>query len=175
MANPGAYQDIGIEAGKLRSLAEELQAIAAALQPQDLAVIEPTPPRADLSDYTLIAPTEHQALVELARRFYRSRRMRPRVFSDEALFGEPAWDMLLDLFIAEADGKRLSVTAACIGSAVPTSTALRWLVILEERGLVRRENDPTDARRVFLNLTSEGYAKMANYFLQLQREGVFGG
>ena len=174
MVNPGAHQNIAIEAGRLRSLSEELQAIAATLQPQGPATAELTAPPADLSDYTLIDASERQALVELARRFYRSRRLRPRVFSDAGLFGEPAWDMLLDLFIAEADGKRLSVTAACIGSAVPTSTALRWLVILEERGLVRRENDPTDARRVFLNLTSEGYAKMASYFLQLQREGVFG-
>ncbi len=171
MAKQGASGAIALEAGRLHSLAEELAAIARALEPGK----PPAPPDpGDLGDYTRLSAADQQDLVTLARRFYRSRRLRPRVFSDEALFGEPAWDMLLDLFIAEADGKRLSVTAACIGSAVPTSTALRWLVILEDRGLVRRENDPSDARRVFLQLTSDGYAKMANYFLQLQREGVFG-
>ena len=46
---------------------------------------------------------------------------------------------------------------------------------LEERGLVRRENDPRDARRVFLHLTSEGHARMTGYFMQLQREGVSAG
>lgn len=172
MARQGTSGAIALEAGRLRSLAEELASIAAALEPA--APPEPAAP-ADLADYTRLSSAEQRDLVALARRFYRSRRLRPRVFADDALFGEPAWDMLLDLFIAEADGKRLSVTAACIGSAVPTSTALRWLIILEDRGLVRRENDPTDARRVFLQLTGDGYAKMANYFLQLQREGVFGG
>ncbi len=172
MANSGAYQNIGIEAGKLISLAEELQHIAEALLPhrkQPEAEVE------ELSDYTRLSYQTQAEFVDLARSIYRSRRARSRAFKDDALFGEPAWDMLLDLFIAEADGKQLSITAACIGAAVPTSTALRWLVILEERGLVRREDDPRDARRVFLHLTSEGYAKMACYFQQLQREGGQGG
>lgn len=159
---------------RLRTIAEELASIASALIPEMPDILEPTTGEGDLGDYTRLSTPERTQLVELARRFYRSRRLRPQVFSDDALFGEPAWDILLDLFIAESEHKRLSVTAACIGAAVPTSTALRWLVILESRGFVRRENDPTDARRVFLHLTGEGYAKMANYFLQLQREGVFG-
>lgn len=170
MAKSGAYQKIGVEAGRLRCLAEELQLIAEALQPQGgTAANDPDP--AELSEYTQLTAEAQQDFADLAREIYRSRRTRARVFSDDALFGEPAWDMLLDLFIAEAEGKQLSVTAACIGAAVPTSTALRWLVILEERGLVRRENDPRDARRVFLHLTSEGYARMTAYFTQLQREG----
>ena len=174
MAKSAAYQKIGIEAGKLLSLAEELQHIAEALMPLDLADTRVENP-AELSEYTRLHPETYSTFVDLARDIYRSRRARARVFSDDALFGEPAWDMLLDLFIAEADGKPLSITAACIGAAVPTSTALRWLVILEERGLVRRENDPRDARRVFLHLTSEGHARMTGYFMQLQREGVSAG
>ncbi len=174
MAKPEAYQNIGIEAGKLISLAEELQLIAEALLPQ-ASLTKTDPALAELSDYTRLVSETQTEFVDLARAIYRSRRARSRAFNDDALFGEPAWDMLLDLFIAEADGKQLSITAACIGAAVPNSTALRWLVILEGRGLVRREDDPRDARRVFLHLTSEGYAKMACYFQQLRREGSPGG
>lgn len=123
MTSLGDHGTIGLEADKLRSLAEALHEIATALLPKNGKESEFVSP-SDLSDYTRLTVAEHSEIVELARRFYRSRRLRPRVFSDDALFGEPAWDMLLDLFIAEADGKRLSVTAACIGSAVPTSTAL---------------------------------------------------
>lgn len=175
MTNPGANQIIGAEASRLRSLAAELQAIAAALLPaiDPIGADEAAPPAPDPSDYTLLGPAEQDHIVNLARSFYRGRRLRSDIFNDGQLFGEPAWDMLLDLFIAEADGKQLSITAACIGAAVPTSTALRWLVILEDRGLVRRENDPSDARRVFLHLTGDGYASMMNYFMRLQREGIF--
>lgn len=171
MRNPRNNKSIGIDAEKLRTLAEELKAIAFALTSDDsISEIETLD-----QGYTDIPPINNEdksQIFSLARNIYRSRRTRTRVFSDNALFGEPAWDMLLDLFIAEADGKQLSVTAACIGAAVPTSTALRWLVILEDRGLVRRENDPRDARRVFLHLTSEGYDRMIRYFQQLQREGL---
>lgn len=37
---------------------------------------------------------------ELARQSYDDRRRREKIFKNESLFGEPAWDILLDLFIA---------------------------------------------------------------------------
>ena len=101
-----------------------------------------------------------------ARRLYRDRRSREVLFGDEALFGEPAWDLLLDLFIAAKERKRVPVTSACIGAAVPTTTALRWLSLMEERGLILREADPTDARRIFVRLSADAYAKMVAYFVR---------
>lgn len=100
----------------------------------------------------------------LARSLYRDRRLRARVFPEDGLFGEPAWDMLLDLYVAAQDGKRVPVTSACIGAAVPTTTALRWLTILENRGLVIREADENDARRVFVRLSDDAQARMEDYF-----------
>lgn len=166
------------DAMRLRSIAEELAMIASSLVPAgdvgtgDTALSPVTDPN-HLGDYTQLSQLEMGQIVDLARALYRSRRMRPRIFNDDTLFGEPAWDILLDLFIAEADKKPLSVTSACIGASVPTSTALRWLVILEERGFLRRENDKADARRVFLHLTTDGHARMMTYFTQLLREGLF--
>lgn len=104
---------------------------------------------------------------EIARSTYRDRRRRGNIFADPALFGEPAWDILLDLFIAAKERKRLPVTSACIGAAVPATTALRWLTVLEEKGLIIRENDMNDARRVFVRLSTEGYEKMVAYFSEV--------
>lgn len=104
------------------------------------------------------------AWAEVARSAYRERRHRSDIFNDPTLFGEPAWDILLDLFIAAKERKRLPVTSACIGAAVPATTALRWLTVLEEKGLILRENDAADARRVFVRLSSDGYEKMVAYF-----------
>jgi len=87
------------------------------------------------------------------------------------LFGEPAWDILLDLFIAAKEGKRISITSACIGAAAPSTTSLRWLNILEREQLIEREGDSNDLRRSYVRLTGAGYAKMIEYF----SEGSLGG
>lgn len=105
-----------------------------------------------------------KAYLRTAQIAYSLRRQRTEIFRNSALFGEPAWDMLLDFYIAELKGKALSVTDACIGSAVPATTALRWISILQESGLVAREEDPKDARRVYLHLTQHGSTLMQTYF-----------
>ena len=93
---------------------------------------------------------------------YSNRRRRAELFGPD-LFGEPAWDILLDLFIAAETGKRISVRSACIGAAVPLTTALRWLVMLETRGLILRHSDETDGRRSYVCLSQAGRALMDRY------------
>ena len=81
----------------------------------------------------------------------------------EDLFGEPAWDILLDVFIQERIGKPLSVMAAYIGSAATTGTAHRYLRLLIAEGLIERTGDPKDNRRSFLTLTAEAREAMIDY------------
>jgi hypothetical protein len=101
--------------------------------------------------------------LDRAIQIYRNRRRREQVFGDATLFGEPAWDILLDLFVASRHQKRIAVTSACIGSAVPATTALRWIKILEERGLIEREVDEIDARRIFVRISCKGAALMEEF------------
>jgi DNA-binding MarR family transcriptional regulator len=79
------------------------------------------------------------------------------------LFGEPSWDMLLDLFIAQGRARSVSVSSACIASSTPQSTALRYVGLLEKMDLIRRTKDPQDGRRQYLELTEQGFAQMAAY------------
>ncbi|WP_041558989.1 MarR family transcriptional regulator [Novosphingobium sp. PP1Y] len=119
-----------------------------------------------------VASKDHPIWVELARQAYDDRRRRSKIFQADALFGEPAWDILLDLFIAAKERRRVSVTSACIGSAVPSTTALRWISILEKHQLLQREADPGDARRVYVRLSARGYAAMLEYFAASSRSVV---
>lgn len=75
-----------------------------------------------------------------------------------SLCANPVWDMLLDLYVAEATGRRVSVSDACIAAAVPQATALRWLNMLDQRGLVIRTADQTDRRRWWMTLSDAGVA-----------------
>lgn len=99
---------------------------------------------------------------QLAREIYLERKRRMRYFDDD-LFGEPSWDILLDLYVASCDGRRVPTTSACIGSNVPPTTALRWLRILESRGFVDRQSDDADGRRTFVSLSAKGIAVMEEY------------
>jgi len=103
-----------------------------------------------------------EELTELACRIYESRRQRAR-FLSMSLLGEPVWDMLLALYCFSTRGRRLSVSSLCFASGVPSTTALRWLGVMEERELVTRSKDIHDARRTYLVLTAKGKEAMQRY------------
>lgn len=98
-----------------------------------------------------------------ASQLYNLRLRRNRLFGAE-LFGEPAWDMLLDLYVHAAADRKVSISSACIASNVPATTALRWLNVLADRGLIEREPDPQDARRFYLKLTDRCDELMSQLF-----------
>jgi hypothetical protein len=102
----------------------------------------------------------------LVRRLTRHRQLRARYF-DGQLFADPAWDMLLDLCAARAEHRRVSVTSLCIASAVPPTTALRWIGQMVEQGLFVRVGDRADRRRAFIELSDRTADAMARYFAEL--------
>jgi hypothetical protein len=80
------------------------------------------------------------------------------------MFGEPAWDILLDLFIGRTEGRKTNSTSASIASRAPTSTALRYLGILEQRGLITRRTAEHDMRVHYVQLTDDAYQSMLELF-----------
>lgn len=140
-------------AARLSNLACELERVAAAPEAASHAPVQPE---------TLIPRHLHSALAT-ARHAYWLRRQRAQIFGSAELFGEPGWDILLDLYIAHAEGKQVSVSSACIGSASPATTGLRWLSVLAEQGLIAREADEQDQRRIMVRLTHSGIAAMERF------------
>lgn len=96
------------------------------------------------------------------RALLRARRLRDHIFVGD-LFADPAWDILLDLIAARLEQTRVSVSSLCIAAAVPPTTALRWIRHLTERGLLQREADPVDGRRIFVGLSSRGTDAMMRW------------
>jgi DNA-binding MarR family transcriptional regulator len=105
------------------------------------------------------------------RRIIRTRRLRDQFFGAN-LFEDPAWDMLLDLYAAELEHTRVSVSSLCIAAAVAPTTALRWITKLTEAGLFVRQPDPTDRRRAFMALTPRASEAMRRYLVAAQRPPV---
>lgn len=111
------------------------------------------------------APEVPRALAN-AHRAARRRLLRRQLVGAPDLFGEPAWDMLVDLFIHEAEAKPVSTSSLCISSGLPMSSALRLLQRLTDAGLVTREADRTDGRRNFIRLDADLGHRLMAYFAE---------
>jgi len=103
-----------------------------------------------------------EQLLTRAGEILAARRRREQLFS-ASMFGEPAWEMLLNLYLTESSGLRLNVSRVTEGSGSPPTTALRWLDYLENQRLVRRETHPTDARASFVELTQRAHDLLEAY------------
>jgi len=105
---------------------------------------------------------DQNKLVSRARAALAERRRRKQHFGS-GMLGEPAWDMLLILY-SEQHLSRCSVGQLSRSAELPPTTALRWLEYLEQRGLVARRQNPTDARAVLVEITDQGRQALNLYF-----------
>ena len=103
----------------------------------------------------------------LIKQIVRDRRLRSKYFAEE-LFADPAWDILLDLTMARAEHRRVSVSSLCIAAGVPPTTALRWVAQMVESGLLERMQDQEDKRRAFNALSDRSADAMARYFAEIE-------
>ncbi|OHD01399.1 MAG: transcriptional regulator [Sphingomonadales bacterium RIFCSPLOWO2_12_FULL_63_15] len=108
-------------------------------------------------------PTSLGISATQVRDLLRARRIRADFLPGD-LFADPAWDMLLDLLAARLEQERVSVSSLCIAAAVPPTTALRWIRTLTAKGLVERQADPQDGRRIFIALAQDAADAMIRWF-----------
>lgn len=106
---------------------------------------------------------------QLARYLLRRRRQRESLL-DLSMFGEPAWDMLLDLFAASEENIPVSVSSLSIAAAVPGSTAFRWIADMTKKGILIQQSDPTDRRRNWVTLAPEFIERMRRFLRSDARE-----
>ena len=89
---------------------------------------------------------------DFARRVLRVRQQRNAILGADS-FRDPAWDMLLDLYVQDAGNSGTMISALCIASGVPQTTALRYIYRLAQLGLVGITDHPTDQRRTMVSLS----------------------
>jgi CheY-like chemotaxis protein/DNA-binding MarR family transcriptional regulator len=98
------------------------------------------------------------------------RKIRSKSFPSE-LFSDPTWEMLLDLYDAVLARKEVSVTKLAVGSSASVSTAWRRLSALVDHGLVDRQEDLRDRRRVIVKLSERGQKAAEEFFDTYSRQG----
>jgi hypothetical protein len=131
---------------------DDYQRLAAALAQLRLAAAQA---RGELVAPQFAGPEEPSDL-ERARALFAQRRARDAAAGPDAdLFSDPAWDILLALFIAHGEGHSLADADACAAACVAPASALRWLDVLGTRGLARFHTGNLGRRAM---LTPRGHA-----------------
>lgn len=77
-----------------------------------------------------------------------------KVFNPD-LFADPAFDMLLFVFLEEEAGRSVETSACYRASGVPRTTAVRWINMLVSMGMFHSAPHPTDRRLALLSLSEE--------------------
>jgi hypothetical protein len=109
-----------------------------------------------------VATLTASQLLAAAHGLWSARGVRDRIFGRD-LFPNPAWNILLDLFIAGEEGRSVTIKSACAAAGVPQSTALRYIAHLIEVRLAARQQHPSDARSAHLRLSERGRRQMVTY------------
>lgn len=146
---------------------QELQALVDAFEVEQLALrLAQLCRKASVQ----VVPPERPKLTSYAalKTIVRLRQLRDKHLGDD-LFADPAWSMLLDLAIAGIEKRKTSITSLCIASGVPAGTALRWIRVMTENGILVRSNDPLDGRRIFVELAPTTAEAMEAYAFDAAR------
>lgn len=138
------------EAARLRNMAQAFD--ASFDKTEDIDSIQPRFQEADSPRLSRIAGAVLKARAERAD------------FLPCDVFGEPGWNMLLELFTAREQEQRIAVTSLCIASLAPTTTALRWVDKLVASDLVVLKPSTSDGRVIYVELSRNGFLSMQRYF-----------
>ncbi|NLS27607.1 hypothetical protein S2M10_26060 [Sphingomonas sp. S2M10] len=96
----------------------------------------------------------------------RSRTLRHRLLTGIRL-AEPNWDILLDLYLSERKGVRVSICDVAFIAGVSRSTGARCVANLIASGALEGVADEQDGRRTWISLSRNMKAALEVYFLQI--------
>jgi hypothetical protein len=106
-------------------------------------------------------PLDLEITAPLVRAILRIRRLRGDYFPGAA--GDPAWTMILELYAAGLEGRRLNQSGLTLAAGVPHTTGLRIARNLVRKGVFVGRRVRADSRQLMLTLSDEAAGKVRSY------------
>jgi DNA-binding MarR family transcriptional regulator len=147
--------------GLMKELTAKLSAVAGEFDDRLADLVEPV----EETEGETISPA---GLIARATALLAERRLRRQHLPAE-LFHEPAWDMLLALFVARNDDQPMNIKALVAMADAPVTTSQRWIEHLYKLRLIDRVIDPADRRRVEISLSAMGEDAVSDYLRAVYR------
>lgn len=80
--------------------------------------------------------------------------------SGNGLFSDSCWNMCLDIYICGLKEERVTVSAIAHSSGIPMTTAMRYINVMVQQGLIEKTPNPADNRMIFVSLSSDCMEKI---------------
>ena len=68
--------------------------------------------------------------------------------------------MCLDIYICGLKEERVTVSAIAHSSGIPMTTAMRYINVMVQQGLIEKTPNPADNRMIFVSLSSDCMEKI---------------
>lgn len=119
------------------------------------------------------SPTENSAavtgnVVALARHVHKTR-LRSNEILGARVLSDPQFEMLLELFVAHHEQRRICIGDLCRAGNVPATTGLRHIEKLEKKGFLTRFVDQRDARRWWVVPTAKALERTAELMTEFSK------
>lgn len=95
-------------------------------------------------------------LIDHAEKFLHWGRLKSGALdTGNGLFADSCWNMCLDIYICGLKDEQVTVSAIAHSSGIPMTTAMRYINVMAEQGLLEKSSNPADNRMVFVAASLE--------------------
>jgi hypothetical protein len=104
-----------------------------------------------------------QGLVGRAETMLRWSRFKTKTLDlGTGLFSDSCWDMCLDIYICDLKREQITVSSIAHSSGIPMTTAMRYINVMVEEGLLEKSPNPSDNRMIFISTSEICRDKISN-------------
>lgn len=98
----------------------------------------------------------HVDLIDRAEKFLHWGRLKSGALdTGNGLFADSCWNMCLDIYICGLKDQQVTVSSIAHSSGIPMTTAMRYINVMAEQGLLQKSSNPADHRMVFVAISLE--------------------
>lgn len=154
-------QDLFERAAQFRSMARDIMVLADEAEADAMALVGPS--LDEIPEKNKHESYSKSKFIDSVEYHLHVRKIREQHFGRK-IFGEPVWDILLELYLSELKDKKVSTSNLILSAPYSSSTALRWIKNLEENNMIFKSPSRIDGRVQYQRISKSAFDKMTKYF-----------
>lgn len=109
-----------------------------------------------------------EELVRRAEKLLRWSRLKADTLNlGSGLFADSCWNMCLDVYICDLKDEKITVSSIAHSSGIPMTTAMRYINVMAEEGLLEKSPNPSDNRMIFISTSATCKEKISTILRHL--------